>query len=433
MLVVMKKGSTKEDLAGVIQKITQSGLNGHVSQGVERTVIGVVGQTYPELRDILEFLPGVEEVIPIPKVSSREFQHEDTKVKVGDVVIGGEESVIRAGPCAVETEKQVLDTARAVKAAGANILRGGAFKPSASPYQFSGLPLITKVLTPHEVELVAKYADILHRFDGTINLQSLQLNKTQDEDLFALISSLIDQNSELQLKLQELNSQEKIRAKIIEDAHKEAREIRLRAEKEAQDRAAITIREADTKAKLEAERIIGEARQKVEDIVKDKIHSAIYQGSEIIDKSQEQYQLVVEDDKRKAEAISNGAVTQEQAAPIPGKEAASNDEVPMLCHGNVNLLVISPSGTGPLHKFSKDLGHLKRTHQIRVSKINVLSSQSIYFELFLQRPIPLLNILEALPEVATVSDGLKNSPESYRARQIRSQANTRLVKVKLKA
>ena len=193
MLVVMKKGSTQEDLTGVIHKITQSGLTGHVSQGVERTVIGVVGQTYPELRDILEFLPGVEEVIPISKpykLSSREFQHEDTKVKVGDIVIGGEELVIIAGPCAVETEKQVLDTARAVKAAGANILRGGAFKPSTSPYQFrglgkegleilakaraeTGLPLITEVLTPHEVELVAKYADILQI--GARNMQNFTL------------------------------------------------------------------------------------------------------------------------------------------------------------------------------------------------------------------------------------------------------------------
>jgi len=189
----MKKGSTKEDLAGVIHKITQSGLTGHVSQGVERTVIGVVGQTYPELRDIFEFLPGVEEVIPISKpykLSSREFQHEDTKVKVGDIVIGGEELVIIAGPCAVETEKQVLDTARAVKAAGANILRGGAFKPSTSPYQFrglgkegleilalaraeTGLPLITEVLTPHDVDLVAKYADILQV--GARNMQNFTL------------------------------------------------------------------------------------------------------------------------------------------------------------------------------------------------------------------------------------------------------------------
>jgi 3-deoxy-7-phosphoheptulonate synthase len=193
MLVVMKKGSTPEDLAGVIGKITQSGLAGHISQGVERTVIGVVGQTYPELRDILEFLPGVEEVIPISKpykLSSREFQHEDTKIKVGDVVIGGEELVIIAGPCAVETENQVLATARAVKEAGANILRGGAFKPSTSPYQFrglgkegleilalaraeTGLPIITEVLTPHDVELVARYADILQI--GARNMQNFTL------------------------------------------------------------------------------------------------------------------------------------------------------------------------------------------------------------------------------------------------------------------
>jgi len=193
MLVVMKKGSTQQDLAGVMQKITHSGLTGHVSQGVERTVIGVVGQTYPELRDMLEFLPGVEEVIPISKpykLSGREFQHEDTIIKIGDVTIGGEDLTIIAGPCAVETEKQVLDTAKAVKAAGANILRGGAFKPSTSPYHFrglgkeglellalarteTGLPLITEVLTPHDVELVARYADILQI--GARNMQNFAL------------------------------------------------------------------------------------------------------------------------------------------------------------------------------------------------------------------------------------------------------------------
>ena len=129
----------------------------------------------------------------------------------------------------------------------------------------------------------------------------------------------------------------------------------------------------------------------------------------------------------------NGVVTQKQAAPIPGKEAASNDEVPTLCQGNVNLWITSPSGMAQLQRFSNHVGHLKRTHEIRVSNISFPSSQSICFELFLQRPIPLLEILKALPEVATVSDGLKNSPESYRARQIRSQANARLVEVKLKA
>ena len=193
MLVVMKKGSTQADLTGIMTKITKAGLTGHVSQGIERTVIGVVGQTHPELRDMLELLPGVDEVIPISKpykLSSREFQREDSKIKVGNVVIGGETLVIIAGPCAVESEKQVVDTARAVKAAGANILRGGAFKPSTSPYQFrglgkegleilataraeTGLPIITEVLTPHDVDLVARYVDILQV--GARNMQNFIL------------------------------------------------------------------------------------------------------------------------------------------------------------------------------------------------------------------------------------------------------------------
>jgi len=193
MLVVMKKDASEQQMAGVMQKLTQTGLTGQISQGVERTVIGVVGQTYPELRDTLELLPGVDEVIPISKpykLSSREFQPEDTIIKVGDAVLGGGELVIIAGPCAVETEKQVLETAKAVKAAGANILRGGAFKPSTSPYQFrglgkqgleilamaraeTGLPFITEVLTPQDVELVAKYADILQV--GARNMQNFIL------------------------------------------------------------------------------------------------------------------------------------------------------------------------------------------------------------------------------------------------------------------
>lgn len=193
MLVVMKKDSSEQELAGVMQKLTQSGLTGHTSKGVERTVIGVVGQTYPELRDTLELLPGVDEVIPISKpykLSSREFQPENTTVKVGDVVLGGDKLAIIAGPCAVESERQILDTAKAVRAAGACILRGGAFKPSTSPYQFrglgkqglemlamaraeTGLPFITEVLTPQDVELVAKYADILQI--GARNMQNFNL------------------------------------------------------------------------------------------------------------------------------------------------------------------------------------------------------------------------------------------------------------------
>ncbi len=193
MLVVMKKDSSEQELAGVMQKLTQSGLTGHTSKGVERTVIGVVGQTYPELRDTLELLPGVDEVIPISKpykLSSREFQPENTTIKVGDVVLGGDKLAIIAGPCAVESERQILDTAKAVRAAGACILRGGAFKPSTSPYQFrglgrqglemlamaraeTGLPFITEVLTPQDVELVAEYADILQI--GARNMQNFNL------------------------------------------------------------------------------------------------------------------------------------------------------------------------------------------------------------------------------------------------------------------
>jgi 3-deoxy-7-phosphoheptulonate synthase len=193
MLVVMKTGSGEQELSGVMQKLEQSGMTGHVSKGIERTVIGVVGQTYPELRDTLELLPGVEEVIPISKpykLSSREFKPEDTVIKVGDLIIGGEMLTLIAGPCAVETENQVLETARAVKAAGANVLRGGAFKPSTSPYHFrglgkqgleilalareeTGLPFITEILTPQDVELVAKYADILQV--GARNMQNFHL------------------------------------------------------------------------------------------------------------------------------------------------------------------------------------------------------------------------------------------------------------------
>jgi 3-deoxy-7-phosphoheptulonate synthase len=189
----MKKETTEKELDGVLERIAQSGFKGHVSKGAERTVVGVVGQIYPELRDTFEVLPGVEEVIPITKpykLSSREFQPEDTVIKVGDVEIGGGGLVVVAGPCAVETESQVLETARAIKEAGADILRGGAFKPSTSPYHFrglgrqglellaqarkeTGLPIITEVMTPQDVELVAEYADILQI--GARNMQNFAL------------------------------------------------------------------------------------------------------------------------------------------------------------------------------------------------------------------------------------------------------------------
>ena len=193
MIVVMKSDSSDKQIAEVVKRIETAGLGAHLSQGVERTIIGVVGQTFPELRDMLELIPGVDEVIPVSKpykLSSREFHPLDTTIEVGGITIGGKEIVIIAGPCAVESEQQLLETAKAVKAAGATILRGGAFKPSTSPYHFRGLgeqglellaqvkkeiglPIITEVMSPGEVELVARYADILQI--GARNMQNFNL------------------------------------------------------------------------------------------------------------------------------------------------------------------------------------------------------------------------------------------------------------------
>lgn len=193
MLAIMGKTASEADLQGLLDLLSEEGMTGHVSHGVHRTVVGVVGQTYPELRDKIEMLPGVVEVIPISKpykLASREFQPIDSEIKIGDITIGGDKIVIMAGPCAVESQEQLITTARAVRQAGADILRGGAFKPSTSPYSFrgmgeeglkllaearteTGMPIITEVLTPHDVELVAKYADILQV--GTRNMQNFIL------------------------------------------------------------------------------------------------------------------------------------------------------------------------------------------------------------------------------------------------------------------
>ena len=195
MIIVMKKGSESEELDALMKRIDDAGLKGHISQGVERTVIGVVGVSglLPDLQEELELMAGVEEVLRISKpykLSSREFHPDNTIIEVAGVTIGGGELAVMAGPCAVESENQVMDTARAVKAAGARILRGGAFKPSTSPYSFrglgeeglkllarareeTGLPLITEILTVRDVDLVVKYADILQV--GARNMQNFVL------------------------------------------------------------------------------------------------------------------------------------------------------------------------------------------------------------------------------------------------------------------
>jgi 3-deoxy-7-phosphoheptulonate synthase len=181
MMVIMRKGYTEEEFQGVLRRLEEVGLSGHPIEGVERTVIGVVGQVYPELSDHLETMPGVENTVPISspyKLASREFKPDDSAFRVRDVEVGGGKIVIIAGPCAVETEQQILEAARAVKEGGGHMLRGGAFKPRSSPYSFrgleehgleflarareeTGLPIVTEVMSVKDVDLVAKYADIL--------------------------------------------------------------------------------------------------------------------------------------------------------------------------------------------------------------------------------------------------------------------------------
>ena len=193
MIIVMKQEATKRDVDHLVARIEELGLGSHLIVGAERTVVGVVGKTYPELRQMFETLNAVDEVVPISKpykLSSREFNPPDTVIEVRGIKIGGGETVVMAGPCSVENEEQLFATARAVKAAGAHILRGGAYKPRTSPYQFRGLgeeglkllkaasdetgmPVITEVMTPQDVDLVSRYADILQI--GARNMQNYML------------------------------------------------------------------------------------------------------------------------------------------------------------------------------------------------------------------------------------------------------------------
>ncbi len=193
MIVVMARDSSAEDLARVQERIEGRGVRAQVFIGVERIVVGVLGTIPPDLKDEVELLPGVIEVVPISKpykLASREFHPEGSTIQVGNVVIGGPDPVIMAGPCSVEDEEQMVATARAVKAAGAGVLRGGAYKPRTSPYSFrgmgldglkllqlakkeTGLPIITEVMAPADVDTVAQYADVLQI--GARNMQNYSL------------------------------------------------------------------------------------------------------------------------------------------------------------------------------------------------------------------------------------------------------------------
>jgi len=196
MFVVMSRTATEAEVLGVKSHILAEGMTPFDHQGAERVVIAVVGEVGPrkaQLQDRLAALPGVETVTPISrpfKLTSREFKTEDTVIQVGNAVVGDGSLTVMAGPCSVESREQLFETADGVRAAGATILRGGAFKPRTSPYSFqglgvealrylaearerTGLPVITEVMEPNQVDIVAEYADILQI--GTRNMQNYSL------------------------------------------------------------------------------------------------------------------------------------------------------------------------------------------------------------------------------------------------------------------
>lgn len=194
MIVVMRSNAGEHDIARVIERLAEHNLQGKLTYGEERTIIGVVGTPIPPtLRDELELFNGVQQTVPITrpyKQVAREFRATDTVVTVRGVQVGGKGCVVIAGPCAVESEQQIVETARAVREAGATMLRGGAFKPRTSPYTFrgmgleglqllalareeTGLPVVTEVMQASDLDAVCRYADVLQI--GARNMQNYLL------------------------------------------------------------------------------------------------------------------------------------------------------------------------------------------------------------------------------------------------------------------
>jgi 3-deoxy-7-phosphoheptulonate synthase len=193
MIVIMKADATMAEKSAVIARAEDNGFRVHLSDGKERTVIGVIGNGRVIDREHFERMSGVDRVVPVLKpfkLASREFKADDTVFRIGENWIGSDEVVIMAGPCSVESRSQIIETAHACREAGAHILRGGAFKPRTSPYSYqgmgeeglkylaeareqTGMPVITEVMEPALVPLVCEYADILQI--GTRNMQNYAL------------------------------------------------------------------------------------------------------------------------------------------------------------------------------------------------------------------------------------------------------------------
>ena len=193
MIITLKSGIKKNQVDAITKSIKKFGLSPHISHGAVKTIIGVIGANDNKYKDKIEALEGVESVTPILKpykLVSREFRKENTVIDVKGVKIGGQQVVVMAGPCSVDTKENLLICAREIKKSGAHFLRGGAFKPRTSPYAFqghgqtalkylaearrlTGLPVITEVMDTRQVDEVCKYADILQI--GARNAQNFDL------------------------------------------------------------------------------------------------------------------------------------------------------------------------------------------------------------------------------------------------------------------
>lgn len=193
MMIIMKANATPQQVEAVIERVKSSGLNVHLSQGVEATIIGAIGETHNIPIDLFEGLDGVETVQRITqpyKLASRQFHQENSVLPLNGFTVGGDEIVVIAGPCSVESRSQIIETAIAVKEAGATALRGGVFKPRTSPYSFqglgeegleylaearaqTGLPIVAEIMSQVQVDLMVKYVDVLQV--GARNMQNFNL------------------------------------------------------------------------------------------------------------------------------------------------------------------------------------------------------------------------------------------------------------------
>ncbi|MBI5713308.1 MAG: 3-deoxy-7-phosphoheptulonate synthase [Chloroflexi bacterium] len=193
MIIVMKSRASDTQVNAVIKRVEELGYRTHLSRGEETTIIGVIGDDRPIDREQFEALDGVEKTVPVLKpfkLASRDMHPADSIINLGAVQVGSSHLMLIAGPCSVESRAQILETAHAVKEAGATALRGGAFKPRTSPYSFqgmaeeglellaeareqTGLPIVTEAMSPEQVPLVAKYADVIQI--GARNMQNYAL------------------------------------------------------------------------------------------------------------------------------------------------------------------------------------------------------------------------------------------------------------------